>query len=153
MEARAQNRYAPERPYAVIHPTAATLEKTWPAAFFIELVRHVSRRFDVEPVFIADAGEDLSQFQIWRTVSGAPLEEVAQLMRDAALFAGNDSGPAHVAAAFGVPQLVLFGPSDPEVWAPWKTPSEVLKAEGPIHTITVAEAIRAIERLGIQVHA
>ena len=61
---------------------------------------------------------------------GAPLGEIVRLMRDAAFFAGNDSGPAHVAAAFGVPQIVLFGPSDSEVWAPWRTPAEILKAEG-----------------------
>ena len=75
----------------------------------------------------------------WRTVAGAPLAEVARLMRDAAFFAGNDSGPAHVAAAFGVPQVVFFGPSDSEVWAPWQTPAEVLKAEGAINSITRSE--------------
>src|SRR6185437_14705481 len=58
-------------------------------------------------------------------VSAAPLGEIAKLMRDASFFAGNDSGPAHVAAAFGVPQVVFFGPSDSEVWAPWRTPVEV----------------------------
>ena len=28
----------------------------------------------------------------------------------ASLFVGNDSGPAHMAAAFGVPSVVIFGP-------------------------------------------
>ena len=68
-------------------------------------------------------------------------------MRGAAFFAGNDSGPAHVAAAFGVPQVVLFGPSDSEIWAPWKTPAEVLKAEGPICGISVDRVMEAADRL------
>jgi ADP-heptose:LPS heptosyltransferase len=64
-----------------------------------------------------------------------------------ALFVGNDSGPAHIAAAFAVPQLVFFGPSDSEVWAPWRTRAEVLKTDGVIREISVAQAIQAVERL------
>jgi ADP-heptose:LPS heptosyltransferase len=139
--------YAAQGQYAVIHPMAATPEKTWPSAFFIELARFIGRTLDLEPVFIGGPGEDLSPFQIWRTVVGVPLPEIARLMRDASLFVGNDSGPAHVAAAFGIPEVVFFGPSDDEVWAPWRTPAEVLKAEGPIHSITVAQAAHAVERL------
>jgi ADP-heptose:LPS heptosyltransferase len=131
----------------VIHPLAATPEKTWPAPCFIELARRISGSFAIEPVFVGGPGEDLAPFASWRTVSGAPLRDVAGLVREASLFVGNDSGPAHVAAAFGVPEVVLFGPSDAEVWAPWRTVAEVLRAEGPIHTITVDRAMGAIQRV------
>jgi ADP-heptose:LPS heptosyltransferase len=127
----------------VIHPLAATPEKTWPAASFTEL----ARRLDVEPVFVGGPGEDLSAFQSWRTVSGAPLPELARLMRDASLFIGNDSGPAHVAAAFGVPEVVFFGPSDAQIWSPWQTTAAVLKADGPITSISIEAAVQAVERV------
>jgi len=39
--------------------------------------------------------------------------ETAALINGATLFAGNDSGPAHLAVAGDVPALVLFGPTDP----------------------------------------
>jgi ADP-heptose:LPS heptosyltransferase len=140
--------YAPPGAYAVIHPLAATPEKTWPAASFFELAQRLNRSSGLEPVFIGGPGEDLSPFHNWRTLSGTPLREVARLMRGASLFVGNDSGPAHVAAAFGVPEVVLFGPSDAEIWAPWRTPAEVLKAaDGPIDTITVDRAMGAIQRV------
>ena len=71
-------------------------------------------------------------------------------MRDAAFFAGNDSGPTHVAAAFGVPQIVVFGPSDAEVWAPWRTPAGILKADGSIRDVPVELAIRAVDRLRVE---
>ena len=132
--------FAPDGRYAVIHPMAATPEKTWPAEKFAAL----ARTLDLEPVFIGAAEEDLSAFKQWRTVTGAALPEVARLMRDASLFIGNDSGPAHVAAAFGVPVVVLFGPSDEEVWSPWRTTAVVLKARGPIESISVDEAVRAV---------
>lgn len=140
-------RGAPDQPYAVIHPTAATPEKTWPANHFVKMARHIRQSLDLEPVFIGGPGDDLSMFQEWRTVSAAPLGEIMQLVRDASFFSGNDSGPAHVAAAFGVPQIVVFGPSDAEVWAPWRTPAEILKADGPIESITVDQVVRAIARL------
>lgn len=138
-----RSRFAPGGRYAVIHPLAATPEKTWPAASFTEL----ARTLDAEPVFIGGPGEDLSAFQNWQTVSGAPLPELARLMRDASLFIGNDSGPAHVAAAFGVPEVVFFGPSDAGIWSPWQTTAAVLKADGPIASISVEAAVQAVERV------
>ena len=105
----------------------------------------------VAPVFIGGPGEDLGPFAPWPGIAGAPLGEIARLMRDAAFFAGNDSGPAHVAAAFGVPQVVFFGPSDAEVWAPWQAPAEVLKADGPMNSIALGQAIQAVELLRVQI--
>lgn len=138
---------APAGLYAVIHPLAATAQKTWPSQSFIQLADYLETQKAMQPVFIGGAGEDLSEFGRWRTIAGAPLGEIARLMRDAALFVGNDSGPAHVAAAFGVPAVVIFGPSDAEVWAPWRTDAAVLKADRPIGSISVEQAIAAVERL------
>lgn len=139
--------HAPAGAYAVIHPLAATPEKTWPAESFREVAGFMESAMRLQPVFIGGPGEDLSAFAKWRTVSGAPLRDVAQLMRDASLFVGNDSGPAHVAAAFGLPMVVLFGPSDAEIWSPWRTVGKVLKATGPIETISVSDAIRGVQRV------
>jgi ADP-heptose:LPS heptosyltransferase len=131
-------------PYAVIHPVAATKEKTWPE--FGKVAKHLEA-IGLEPIFIAGSADDLTPFAKWRTVSGAPLTEISALMQNAKLFIGNDSGPAHIAAAFGVPQVVVFGPSDAETWAPWRTKSVVLKAEGPISSITVDQVKQAIDQV------
>ncbi|MGI8987956.1 MAG: glycosyltransferase family 9 protein [Bryobacteraceae bacterium] len=137
------------RPYAVIHPMASHPSKTWPAAWFLNVARHIVRSLELTPVFIAGPGEDLSPFQAWQTVSNAPLPAIKSLLSEAALFAGNDSGPAHMAAAFGTPVVVLFGSSDPVIWAPWKTAARVLTANGPIHNITERSVIEALDRLAV----
>ena len=142
---------APSSAYAVIHPFAATPEKTWSAASFLELARYLSHRFDIEPVFIGAEADSVSAFSGWRTIVGAGLAEIARLMRDAAIFIGNDSGPAHVAAAFGVPEVVLFGPSSLETWEPWRTPAEAIKAEGSIDSLAVSRVIAAVENLQARV--
>ncbi|MBA2849629.1 glycosyltransferase family 9 protein [Thermosulfuriphilus ammonigenes] len=49
---------------------------------------------------------------------GLSLEELAELLSEARLYVGNDSGVSHLAAAVGAPTLAIFGPSDPRIWAP-----------------------------------
>jgi heptosyltransferase-3 len=109
---------------AVIHPVAATAQKTWPAAGFLAVAEHL-RAQGIEPVFIGAHGDDLRAFGGYRTQT-ASLFELKSLLASASLFIGNDSGPAHMAAAFGLPVVVIFSASDPEIWAPWRTQAEVL---------------------------
>ncbi len=54
--------------------------------------------------------------------------DVKRLLGGATVFVGNDSGPAHMAAAFGVPVVVLYGSSDPVIWAPWRTKNAIFLA-------------------------
>ncbi len=130
---------APSRaPYAVIHPFAASAEKTWPAERFMEVARTLS----VEPIFLAGPADDLTPFKNFQTFR-EPLSKTKSLISGASLFIGNDSGPAHIAAAFGVPVVVLFGPSDSVTWAPWRTESRILTT----FTITTQSVIAAIESL------
>ncbi len=136
-------------PYAVLHPTASAPGKTWPAGRFLVVARRLEQACGLEPVFIAGPGEDVSPFSGYRTLAGAPLAEVKSLLAGASLFIGNDSGPAHMAAAFGVPVIVFYGPSDPVVWAPWKTASETFVAPEGLARIETAEVIAAVERLRV----
>jgi heptosyltransferase III len=139
-----------ERPYAVIHPIAATAAKTWTAAGFKSVADHLQHDHGLEPVFIAGPDEDLSAFSGFRTVVGAPLDRTKALLKGASLFVGNDSGPAHMAAAFGLPVVVLFGASDSVVWAPWRTASEVLAEPSGIDRIPVSSVIAAVDRVRVR---
>jgi ADP-heptose:LPS heptosyltransferase len=133
--------------YVVIHPFASLPEKTWQAERFIEVARHLRETNGLEPVFLAGPMDDtapFSEFRVWRN---APLADVKSLMSGASLFVGNDSGPAHVAAAFGVPVVVLFGPSDPVTWAPWRTEARVMISREDIGRIQAADVIAAARRL------
>jgi ADP-heptose:LPS heptosyltransferase len=138
------------RPYAVIHPVAAEPGKTWPADRFREVASHLQQSFDLTPVFIGGPDDDLSPFREWRTFSGQPLGEIKSLVAGAALFVGNDSGPAHMAAAFGIPVVVVFGTSDPVVWAPWRTQAEVLTGSDGIASVEVRQVLNALERLRVR---
>jgi len=138
------------KPYAVLHPVAATAEKTWPSSGFLEAAEHLKREHRLEPIFIGGPGDYLSPFQKYRTVLNRPLKETMSLLKDASMFIGNDSGPAHMAAAFQIPVIVLFGLSDPVVWAPWRTANEVLVDKNGIQNIPSRAVIAAIERLRVR---
>ena len=135
---------APSAPVVVIHSTASSLQKTWPVEGFLAIAEHLSES-GFEPVFIDTY--DLSRFHAFRTIRDAPLREIKQLLSTASLFIGNDSGPAHMAAAFGLPVVVLFGSSDPAIWGPWRTTSEVI-SDPDITGIGVSRVVDALEHLG-----
>jgi ADP-heptose:LPS heptosyltransferase len=136
-------------PYAVLHPMASSTEKTWPRERFLDVAKHL-RDLGIEPLFVAGADEDLSGFGEHCCFQGAPLEEVKSLLAGAALFVGNDSGPAHIAAAFGRPVVVLFGSSDVENWRPWRTENVVLTNPDGICSIDVSQVLEAVDSLSLQ---
>lgn len=135
------------RPYAVLHPFAASEDKRWPPGRFAALGRRLRREHGLEPVVIGAAGDDFTSFAEFECVRGAPLADVKGWIAGASLFVGNDSGPAHMAAALGVPVLVLFGPSDPRIWGPWRAEAEVLSAPEGLAAVSVDRAARAADRL------
>ena len=136
--------------YAVFHPFASTPQKTWPAKRFVAVAEHLRDRAGLEPVFLAGPADDPSAFAKFRIYQGVPLDQVKSLVAGAQLFIGNDSGPAHIAAAFGVPVVVLFGPSDPVHWAPWRTEGHVLTSPDSIGRISVEEVVAAAEALRVR---
>ena len=132
----------PRRPYAVIHPFASEPDKTWPAGRFLEIARSLS----MDAVFLSGPTDDLSPFQDFET-SRESLKVTKRLISGASLFIGNDSGPAHIAAAFGIPVVVLFGSSDPVTWSPWRTESKVLTN---LQSVTPADVLTALESLKVR---
>ena len=55
---------------------------------------------------------------------------------------GHDTGISHLAAAVGVPVTVLFGPTDPAIWAPRGGNVRIVRAaEGNLGALTVAEVL------------
>lgn len=131
--------------YAVLHPFASAPDKTWPRENFLAIAKHLDRDLGLEPLFIAGPGEDLSPFGDYPCFQGAPLEEVKSVLAGAALFIGNDSGPAHIAAAFARPVLVLWGNSDLDNWRPWRTENMVLSNASGIDAIAVSDVLDAME--------
>jgi heptosyltransferase-3 len=98
--------------FGVIHPFSGSARKNWPLEKFRALARQLER---VMPVKWC-AGEDDPPLPGAARIDD--LHELACWLAKARVYIGNDSGITHLAAAVGTPVLALFGPTDPEVWAP-----------------------------------
>lgn len=118
-----------DRPYAVLHVAAAYKTKQWPTERFRALAQHIQNQHNLEPILIAGPGQDelLAKFKEFTTMPGLNIASLNSLMAGASLFVGNDSGPAHIAAAFSKPCAVIFGSSNSTTWGPWGTRSEVVE--------------------------
>jgi heptosyltransferase-3 len=124
--------FADARPgsgYAVLHLGAAYFTKQWPAERFLDLARWLRREQGLEPVLLTGPEQSglpagMREFPVMENLS---LGEMLSLVKGADLFVGNDSGPAHAAAAFGVPCVVIFGSSNSSVWRPWNARSAVVE--------------------------
>jgi heptosyltransferase III len=98
--------------FAVIHPFSGSPKKNWPLARFQEVARKLERRMTV----CWCAGPDDPPLP--GAVRIDDLYDLACWLAKGRLYIGNDSGITHLAAAVGTPVLALFGPTNPEVWAP-----------------------------------
>lgn len=59
------------------------------------------------------------------------VRELMALIRRCSFFVTNDSGPMHIAAAFGVPLVAIFGPTDHAGTAPRGKNAVIVRAEIP----------------------
>ena len=117
---------APGEEYVMIHPTALYATKQWAAEKFAQLAAALEREKGFKPVFSCGPGEGAVLDAI-QNASGSPvrrlegmrLGQFAAALVDSRLFIGNDSGPAHMAAALSRPLVVIFGSSSSTIWGPW----------------------------------
>jgi heptosyltransferase-3 len=120
--------------FGVIAPAAAAEPKRWPAARFAAVADHLQEYWGLPCVTIAGPGQENVAREAAsasrsgpRVLTGLSLKELMALLSLAVVFVGNDSGPAHIAAAFECPAVVIFGPSNVRVWHPWtESPYRVL---------------------------
>ena len=126
-----------DRKIALIHPAAAFATKQWATEKFARVAESLAKR-GFAPVAIG-APEDreileslLKQASVPITSLDLSLPEVSALAARSAIFVGNDSGIAHIAAAIGTPSVVIFGSSNVAHWRPWnKAAAEVVLEEMP----------------------
>jgi lipopolysaccharide heptosyltransferase I len=114
------------RPFALYHPGAGRPEKAWGEEKFAELARRLERTLGLHPVLSWGPGDEDRLERMSRGVAGArrlpllPPQGLAQVIREARIFIGGDTGPLHLADALGARTLALFGPTDPERNGPYR---------------------------------
>ncbi len=134
----AQLSFDPDEPFAVVHPLAAFDSKRWPIERFARTISFLAGK-GLKSIAVGsqreaaelEALQSLCSVRFWAS-GDINLPETSALLSRAALFVGNDSGIAHMAAAAKVPSVVIFGSSNRGHWSPWTdSPSEMVFNEFP----------------------
>jgi ADP-heptose:LPS heptosyltransferase len=124
-------------PLLIMSLGASRPAKAWPidrfAALAIEWIREKSgsvlaiagpdetRELFLFQKAVEDLGADAETRAKIRAENSFGLRELAGLLSQAAVYAGNDSGPKHIAIAVGAPTVTVFGPEHPFEWHPYST--------------------------------
>jgi predicted lipopolysaccharide heptosyltransferase III len=162
----------PEKPYVTLAPTNEFYTKRWaPERYAAVAESLVARGFQI---VMTGAPTEEQRAQLAETqaaskhhlagLTSLSVGELVAVIAGAKLFVGNDSGPAHIAAAVKTPLVALFGPASAVRWSPWRAPSVLIQNYFPcnpcamytceafdepecIRSITVDQVMQAIDQL------
>jgi ADP-heptose:LPS heptosyltransferase len=135
------------QPIVAIHPGSGSKEKNWPVKNWIELFSsegdllrakrdpgQIGKQLSI--VIVSGEADEAQVVQLehaWkdrdvRFAKNLALPHLAALLEHS-VFVGHDSGISHLAAATGAKCILLFGPTNPDVWAPRNDNVQVLRAQ------------------------
>jgi lipopolysaccharide heptosyltransferase III len=124
------------QPIVAIHPGSGSNQKNWPLENWIDLFSSSTGFGDVEGLLVISGEADKAQTdqleREWknrdvRFARNLALSHLAAVL-ERSIFVGHDSGISHLAAAAGANCILLFGPTDPDVWAPANDNVQILRA-------------------------
>ena len=108
-----------DQPIAVINPGGNNEAKRWSAERFAQLAKHLVGEHGLAVLINGSPAESVLTGSIARASGAVSLPAIGgsipglkALLSRAKLLVTNDTGPRHVAAAFGTPVVSLFGPTD-----------------------------------------
>ncbi|MFA5583751.1 MAG: glycosyltransferase family 9 protein [Bacteriovoracaceae bacterium] len=105
--------------YIVVAPSASFQPKRWPVDRFVELTHKLLSRGEKVIVLagpsdhFCDAFNSIKSENFLNLQGKTSLSESMSIISSAKLCIGNDSGMNHIAEAYGVKCLTIFGPTDP----------------------------------------
>jgi heptosyltransferase-2 len=126
------------RRIVALHPFASKRARCVPVRVWIAVAAALQHE-GYDPLWLGSTAE-LNEVRVstgrtdWLYVDqfGVRLVDTAAALARAALFIGHDSGPLHIAGAFGVPALGIFAPGEPERTFPQGVgPSRMIARPGP----------------------
>jgi ADP-heptose:LPS heptosyltransferase len=118
----------PQQPYAVIAPTNEFYTKRWMPDRYARIAESLTARGLQVVLTGAPTSEQIEQLESVQSattlrlacLSSLNIAELVAAISESRIFVGNDSGPAHMAAALKIPLVVLFGPASSVRWRPWQ---------------------------------
>ena len=145
IRAAAAHRLSGLNDFVALHPGSGSSQKNWPLDRWAKLAARLQRPL---LVVTGEAEQNLPRWPENLHVVHAhnwPLPVLGAALTKCACFIGHDSGVSHLATASAAQCVLLFGPTDPAVWAP--PGAQVIKRGETLDAISVDEVLAAIATL------
>jgi len=121
----------------ILHIGAGNRFRDWGKDNIVALTNLFSGNSNVQIILIGASGDEERAKEIIREskskiVSAAGklgLRELKELISQASLFIGPDSGPMHIAATTETPLVIYFGPTLPAHFSPWKAKANIIEKD------------------------
>lgn len=141
---------APEKFLVALHPGSGSPRKNWATDRWLTLARWLEDELHARLLVVTGEAEPAGLLAgIGQPARNLPLAQLADRLAGCRLFLGHDSGVSHLAATAGTPCILLFGPTDPALWAPPGPNVRVLRRGAELASISLADvqqAVRAVLR-------
>jgi len=124
--------------FAVFHPGARWFSKMWPEERWRELAETAHENTGLPILFTGSKDDRVTIEKIignngrfmFNVAGETDLTSFSALVKRAEFMVTVDSGPMHIASAFNVPMVALFGPTSPEKTGPLtKAPLKILQSK------------------------
>ncbi len=141
--------------WLAVHPGSGSPSKNWPSEKWMKLLEHLAKTTtlyfllvggEAERDYLKAVASSLPQNRI-KLMQSAPLPEVAGWIASCQGFVGHDSGISHLAAAVGVPSLILWGNTEETVWRPRAKTLMVLRDDRGLEQLDVEVVAHQLEQL------
>lgn len=127
------------RPRVALLPASRWRTKNWAVPSFVQVARRLIRERGAN-LYLFGGRSDLSLCReieasldgpVHNLAGALSLPETGGWLQTMDLLISNDSGPVHMAAALGVPCVVVFGPTDPRRTGPFGERHQVVFSDVP----------------------
>ncbi len=123
--------------YAVLISGSVHQDKCWPPERFAQLADMISSQYGLSIVATGSVSEakivekvkENSNVTIVSLAGQTSLSQLVALLKRAKLVVSNDTGPGHIAAALGVPLVMMFGRANPIMLEPYRRKDCVMAIE------------------------
>jgi ADP-heptose:LPS heptosyltransferase len=137
------------------HPGSGSGKKNWPEAKWLELLTHLMQTTTLKLLLVGGEAERERLGRLEAALPGtrikvmrsAPLPELAQWLASCVGFVGHDSGISHLAAAVGLPALILWGDTEETIWRPRGRHMTILRDANGLEGLSTGVVINHLERL------
>ncbi|MCS1410088.1 MAG: hypothetical protein M2R45_03276 [Verrucomicrobia subdivision 3 bacterium] len=143
---------SPGRPWLALHPGSGSPVKNWPIENWLELIQQLQTQTTWNLLIVGGEAErmEIERFKPhldpsrFRSEICMPLTDLAILLAGCDGFVGHDSGISHLAAAVGLPGLVLWGQTKEAIWRPNSDQVVLINHKNGLHALPVDQIFARI---------